>query len=294
LNPTVERWVYDPGLAKAELKLNPEPKLGGTRALVSPWADFRLNHLALTNAVDDYLYSRMSLFANCNLVEGMPKIDGFFSLYIREESQVRSLLYASTNTSLPGLASFLGVSQATAPGKMIEWSVQAGPLPLATAGQKPEFADEPTVLRALAEPSLQPAGTVYLPLEARSQVKATNAAKAKVSVVSFNAHRIELAVDAATNAWVVLAQAFYHPWRAYLDGQSWRLWRANQAFQGVEVPAGRHTVRLVYEDRLFRVGAVSSILSVVICLAILFWARKRESGKVAAQNKGLPESLGPG
>ncbi len=276
LNPTVERWVYHPGLAKAELKLNPEPGLGTTRALVSPWADLRLNHLALTNAAEDHLSSRLSLFANCNLLEALPKIDGFFSLYLREESRVRSLLYASTNTSLPGLARFLGVSQATAPGKTIEWSVQSDPLPLATAGQKPEFADGPATLRALADSSFNPSKIVYLPLEARGTTTATNAVKADVSVRRIRTHELELAVQAEAPTWVVLAQAHYHPWRAYLGGNPVRIWPANHAFQAIAVPAGRHTVRLVYEDRVFQAGAVLSFSSVIFCLALWCWPRNRE------------------
>lgn len=275
LNPTIERWVYEPGLAKAELKFNPEPKLGGTRALVSPFAEFRLNHLALTNAVDDYLYSRMSLFANANLVEKLPKVDGFFSLYVQEESQVRSLLYASTNTNLPRLAAFLGVSHITAPGKMIEWTSQPGYLPLATAGQNASFADGPTTLRGMAESNFDPARVVYLPVEAQAQATTTNSAAAKVTITRFAAHQIDVQVECLQPAWLVLSQTYYHPWQASVDGQATKLWRANHAFQAVAVPAGRRTVQLVYRDPAFRLGAAVSVLSGLICVGLWFWPSKR-------------------
>lgn len=275
LNPTIDRWVYEPGLAKAELKFNPEPKVGETRVLVSPFAEFRLNHLALTNAVDDYLYSRMSLFANANLLEKLPKVDGFFSLYVREESQVRSLLYASTNTTLPRLAAFLGVSQMTAPGKMIEWTAQPGHLPFATAGQKEIFADGPTTLRGLAEADFDPARMVYLPVEAQAQATATNSATAKVTITRFAAHQIEVQVESSQSVWLVLAQTYYHPWHAWVDGQATKLWRANHAFQAVAVPAGNRTVQLVYRDPAFRLGAAVSVLSGLICAGLWFWPGQR-------------------
>jgi uncharacterized membrane protein YfhO len=72
----------------------------------------------------------------------------------------------------------------------------------------------------------------------------------------------------------VLSQTFYHPWHAYLDGKPTRLFRANYAFQAVEVPPGRHDVKLVYEDILFHAGVAISIGSLAFCLIALFRGRK--------------------
>jgi hypothetical protein len=270
LNPTIEPWVYKPELAKAELKLNPEPRLGQSRAMISPYAEFRLNHLALTNAVEDYLYSRMSQFANANLLGNIPKVDGFYSLYLREENRVRSMLYAATNISFPNMMDFLGVTQITAPGKLIEWSARTNSLALASGGQQPVFADESTTLRALAEPSFDPRRVVFLPLEAQGQVFTTNAAQATVAMKRFAAHHIELDVESTTPTWVVIAQASYHPWRASVNGQAARLWPANHAFQAVEVPAGRSTFKLVYRDAAFNLGMAISGLALCVCLWLWF------------------------
>ena len=53
-----------------------------------------------------------------------------------------------------------------------------------------------------------------------------------------------------------MAQAYYHPWHAYVDGKPTRLWRANYAFQALEVPAGNHQIQVVYEDKAFKIGGV--------------------------------------
>ena len=55
------------------------------------------------------------------------------------------------------------------------------------------------------------------------------------------------------------------------------LLRANHAFQAIEVPAGRHEVRLVYEDRLFYYGARISLLTAALWAALWLRARKRPS-----------------
>jgi uncharacterized membrane protein YfhO len=54
-----------------------------------------------------------------------------------------------------------------------------------------------------------------------------------------------------------------------VDGQPATLLRANHAFQAVQVPAGRHHVRLAYEDRMFHIGAAVSAAGWLGCLSCL-------------------------
>ena len=64
---------------------------------------------------------------------------------------------------------------------------------------------------------------------------------------------------------VVIAQSFYWPWEATVDGQPVALWRANHAFQALEVPAGKHQVIVAYRDRNFRTGAAVSVATLLGC-----------------------------
>jgi uncharacterized membrane protein YfhO len=68
---------------------------------------------------------------------------------------------------------------------------------------------------------------------------------------------------------LVVAQAGYHCWQASMDGASVPLWRANFAFQALEVPVGRHEVRIKYVDRAFQAGAIISIMALLTCVAVL-------------------------
>ena len=74
---------------------------------------------------------------------------------------------------------------------------------------------------------------------------------------------------------MVLAQTYYHPWTASVDGRRTKIWKANHAFQCFEVPAGRHEVRLAYEDWTYYVGAVISGITLLGCLAGLVLFNKR-------------------
>ena len=271
LSPTIEQWVYDESLAKEELKMNPQPAAGSSRAMVTPNADYRLNHVTLTNAVEDFLYSRMSLFANANLLDRIPKVDGFFSLYVRGQDQVRSLLYASTNTSLPKLQNFLGVSQTTSENSLIQWTSRTNYLPLVTGGQAPTFSTPEAALLGIVDSGFDPDRTVYLPEAAEALTKAKTAADVKIEISKFTAHELGIDIETEQSAWVVVAQTHYHAWKVYVNGRPSRLWKANHAFQAFEVPAGISSARLVYEDAVFKVGAGLTILTSLAILA--FWFR---------------------
>jgi len=98
----------------------------------------------------------------------------------------------------------------------------------------------------------------------------------KITVLKFSAQRIEMQVDSTMPAMVVVAQAFYHPWHAYVDGVRVPLLRANHAFQALEMPAGPHRVELIYEDRMFHAGCVISVAACLGCAAA--WVLRRRTG----------------
>jgi hypothetical protein len=272
-NPTVPASVYEPGLMRTKLAMQPQPALGESRAMVSSPAELKFMQFIMSKPSENLLIKRLGYFADCNLLDGVPKVNGFLSLYPRECGELASVLYGSTNANFPRLADFMSVSQMTAPGKVFDWVPRDSFLPLATAGQKPVFLDDTNALRSLIRPTFDPRKLVYLPLELQGEVSVTNQTRARVLSQRFSAQRVELEVDAAAPSLVVLSQTYYHPWRASVDGQPTRLFRANYAFQAVEVPAGQHRVRLVYHDHALYAGALISGVAVLLCLG--FWLRAR-------------------
>ena len=274
-NPAVSSSVYELNLARAKLAMQPQPALGESRAMVTPSAAMSFIRFALNDPKNNFLVKRLGYCANCNLLDAVPKVDGFFSLLPRENDGLISMLYGTTNANFTKLNDFLGVSQITAPDEFFHWQPRQTSLPLVTAGQKPVFLDDPGALRALTQPDFDGGKMVFLPPEAKSLVTATNQTAARVLNSKFETQSVDAEVEAAEPSLVVVAQTHYHDWRAYVDGQPAHLLRANYAFQALQVPAGRHQVRLVYEDRMFQFGAAVSICMVVNCFVFLLLLRKR-------------------
>ena len=302
-NPVVSRQVFEPGL----LQLSPQPRHGDGRAMISPANNLKLYRFATTNAFNDYINNRRLLFANCNLLDAIPKVNGFYSLYLREGDAIRAFLYDSTNNPPAPLCDFLGVSQITDPEDFLEWKYRPNYSPLASSGQKPVFADEPTTFGAITSADFNPRSTVYLPMEARPFASAgatfeptpnpsqegngfgrgrtpaplpggdrggavageqvEQMADPKITNANFTAHHGEIQFEAQERSWLVIAQNSHHCWRAYLDGMPIRLWRANYAFQAVVVPQGKHLVQLAYRDWGFVAGTALSVLTLLGCIA---------------------------
>lgn len=276
-NPTVPREAFGP----LQVSMTLPPRDGEVRAMLSSSRRTFLENASSSNPAETVIGQRQALFANCNLVEGIPKVDGFYSLYLKEESEVRSLFYRSTNTFYPRLADFLGVVQLSSPIELFGWSKRSSALPLVTAGQQPLFANAEETMKGLTAPDFDPRRVVYLPEEAFGQVGSSSFAAILHS--ERHPHRIEAEVEADGPALVVIAEAFYHHWQASVDGHPTPLWRANHAFQALEVPRGRHRVQLVYRDQTFHAGGTITAFSLFVWLAAWLRLRLQEIRMVPAR-----------
>ncbi len=276
-NPSVPLWVYSPGMARAKLELQPSPSLGGSRLMLSPVTALGFIHSAISDPQNNFLAKRLGFCADVNLLDAMPKVDGFFSLTPRESDDlITSLYYSAQDASYPNLNAFMGVSQITSTNQSFEWLARTNFLPLITAGQQPVFLDAANTLSALTQSNFDGSQIVFLPPETKSLVTVSNQTSAKIFNPKFGNQTVNFEVQANEPSLAVVAQTYYHNWRAYVDGQPTPLLRANHAFQAVQVAKGTHQVRLAYEDRAFEIGAVISGVAWLGCLSALLILRRRQ------------------
>jgi len=240
------------------------PRVGESRAMLSPAAERTMENLATADPLSQYLGQRTELFSDCNLLNGIPTVGGFFSLHLAGPQKVDGLMAAGKAS--PRLAAFLGVSQIAPPPPPFVWEAQTNFMPWATIGQKPVFLDDAAALAVLSSESFEPRREVSLPPDARGRTKAVADGQARILSSRVGPSECVFKTRAETRTMLVVAQAYYHNWRATVDGAPAPLWRANYAYQALEVPPGRHEVRLEYVDWAFRVGAVISAAALALCL----------------------------
>jgi hypothetical protein len=274
-NPTVPRFAYDRGMVDGFLPADPSLKNGVVRAMVTPQAAHDFRYSSIPNATTYCLSRRAGLFSNLNLLEGVPKIDGFYSMYVKQEAEVLSLIYAQTNSSLPRLIDFMGVAYMSSTTNLFSWARRGTELPLVSGGQKPVFADAARTVQGLSSDAFDPRQEVYLPVESKAGTAGIEASHVDVKIGKVTAHETDVTITATNRALIVLSRTFYHPWKCFLDGQPVPILRANHAFQAVIVPAGTHRLEFVYRDETFAVGVMASALSMIGCVV---WWRKTGSG----------------
>lgn len=258
-NPTSEKWVFDRDL----VKMQDAPRLGFGRAMITPQADFKLGHLMFDKAEDDIGTSRLALYANANLIDRIPKVNGFFALYLKEANHLVDLIYANTNRAFPGLAKTFAASHFTAPDKTVDWMQAATNFPWVSGGQAVVIADAGETVRALADPEFDPGKRLLLP-----PGNATNAAADVKVEFAMSAHRINGGAEASAPTWLLVSQAFHPNWKARVGSDEVPIVKANYAFQAIRIPAGASSFELIYIDRGFQTGCVISGIGLLAALGM--------------------------
>jgi uncharacterized membrane protein YfhO len=146
----------------------------------------------------------------------------------------------------------------------------------ASIGQGPVFLDDAATLTAMGKTDFAPRKEVYLPVNDREKVTAKADGTARIVSNNFAAEKCVFQTESAARTMLVMAQAYYHCWRAKVDGSGVPVLRANGGFQAVEVPAGKHEVVFEYKDKALEVGCVISVVAVMLCVAGWLWRRSNQ------------------
>lgn len=262
LNPSVPSAIFSGSVPD----LSPAPGPGGSRTMMTRAAYDQLHGRMLENVEQDYLAHRQGLYANANLLQQMPKLDGFYALYPEWEWEVRyHLLFQSRDKEWPALMDFLGVEWYSSEQNPLEWKRRTTFLPLVTGGQHPLLVKPEETLEMIARPDWNPRTTVVLPEETHLEYADALESSSLVSISDIHQeqNRLTFGVTAVSGAVVVIAQTWHPNWRAFIDGLEKPVLRANHAYQAIEVPAGTHTVELYYTDRSFLAGTGISLATLL-------------------------------
>jgi hypothetical protein len=99
-------------------------------------------------------------------------------------------------------------------------------------------------------------------------------------IVTIRRHKLGFRIDALMerDGFVVISESAWKGWRAYVDGRPAKIVRANHAFLGVFVPAGKHGIKVTYLPQSFVIGrAITFGTLALIGIAIAGFAIKRRA-----------------
>ena len=144
------------------------------------------------------------------------------------------------------------------------------------------------VLERLKEPDFNPLEGVILSEEllspdSSSVVNALGSGAARpvsaANILSYESQRVRIETQTSAPAILVLNDANYPGWRAFVNGQPAPILTADYLFRGVIVPSGHARVEFVYAPTSFRLGAAISLASlIVLALPLIGLAIPRQLG----------------
>lgn len=92
----------------------------------------------------------------------------------------------------------------------------------------------------------------------------------KVAVLEYHPGRVSIRVRSQVPAFLVSSEAHYPGWHALIDGRKTPVYMTNAAFQGLFIPAGEHTVSLVFAPPIAWTSALLSLGSLMILTFVVF------------------------
>ena len=91
----------------------------------------------------------------------------------------------------------------------------------------------------------------------------------KMEMSDFQINHLSFRVTTSSDAALVLSQMWFPGWKASVDGQDVPVLRADAALTGILLPAGSHNVHFEFRPMSFTIGAVITILTVLVVIALI-------------------------
>lgn len=125
--------------------------------------------------------------------------------------------------------------------------------------------------RAIVSRQSLPVGT--LGIAELSQAVATPLRAA--AIVDYQSQYVRIEADAAAPSLLVLNDANFPGWQAYLDGKPVPSVMANYLFRGVVVPAGKSIVEFRYQAMSYRAGWAIAVIALLVLAGLVLHERRQ-------------------
>lgn len=130
--------------------------------------------------------------------------------------------------------------------------------------------EDEAALEALRDPSFSPEAEVLLIGKGETASYGEKSAGEGASILEYHPEKVVIRAKLESPGYLVLSDTHFPGWRAEVDGKPAESLRANYYFRAVFLEAGEHTVELVYDPPLFKLGLVISLATLSL-VAVRGW-----------------------
>lgn len=132
--------------------------------------------------------------------------------------------------------------------------------------------EEGEILWELTKPEFDPMENVIIEEEI-GFTGADTVEGSDVQITKYSPLEVIVEANLTNSGFLVLADSYYPGWKAFIDGNLTKIYRANYIQRAVAIKEGKHKIRFVYDPISFKIGAIISIvtlLSVLIYIGYTF------------------------
>ncbi len=98
-----------------------------------------------------------------------------------------------------------------------------------------------------------------------------NAPINSVEISNYDINEIEVTVSTDKNGLLWLSEIWYPAWKVYVDNKKSEILCADFSFRAVEIPKGKHDVRFVYASGYFTMGALITVITLLLSIGYLLF-----------------------
>jgi len=113
---------------------------------------------------------------------------------------------------------------------------------------------------------------------------------AVISLTKYRPNELEFKADSKTPQLAVFSEIYYpHGWKMFIDEKEVPYIKADYLLRAVHVPAGKHTVRMIFEPQVIETGKWISMLCFGLFIALsafgIFWMNKNKKKETLVEGK---------
>ncbi|HUS71390.1 MAG TPA: YfhO family protein [Anaerolineae bacterium] len=153
------------------------------------------------------------------------------------------------------------------------------------------LSDKEDIFTELANEEFDPGAYVVLEEEPSNYSTADrlSGGDSTARVMDYGPNKVIIEVYAASDGFLVLSDLYYNGWKAFVDGENEKVYKADYVFRAVRLAEGQHTVEFVFDPLSFQIGWRISAMTAGIMGVSLLIGYVRRPTRDRGQGSPVPD-----
>jgi len=110
-----------------------------------------------------------------------------------------------------------------------------------------------------------------------TQLKTSDPNDSNTKILSLSANKVIINTDSNSSSLLVLTDAYYSGWHAFVDGKETHIYRGDGLVRTVLIPAGNHTIEFSYMPKSFVIGLSVSLTTAGFLFALFVYSKRKKT-----------------